>query len=212
MKPARSKLAVLSLILGVLPFCIVFLLPLSNYFYHASLFYALSRKIMLFSVPLAFIAALILGIIALVKISKSKAEIKGMEMATAGVVLGGTFLILIALFPLLLLGSRGKIDKKVATESELRSIQAALEMYYIENDKYPSTDQGLKKLIEEREIDEGALRDTWKHPYNYEAIAIGNAKGQDYHLSSSGPDGIKGTEDDIQAPIGEHSFIPSDKE
>jgi general secretion pathway protein G len=100
-----------------------------------------------------------------------------------------------------------EIARKVATESELRSIQSALEMYYIENDEYPSTDEGVKLLVDERYLDEGALKDGFKRAYNYEGVAVADVEDQDYHLSSSGADGIKETEDDIQSPIGDHGFV-----
>jgi general secretion pathway protein G len=100
-----------------------------------------------------------------------------------------------------------EIAKKTATQSELRSIQSALEMYYIENDKYPATDEGVKILIEEKYLDDGAIKDEFKRAYNYEGVAIADVEDQDYHLSSSGVDGIKETEDDIQTPIGDHGFV-----
>ena len=100
-----------------------------------------------------------------------------------------------------------EIARKTATESELRSLQSALEMYYIENDKYPGTDEGIELLVDEKYLDEGARKDGFSRVYNYEAVAVADVENQDYMLSSSGRDGIKETEDDIQAPIGEHAFV-----
>lgn len=103
-----------------------------------------------------------------------------------------------------------EIAKSTATEAELRSIQSALEMYYIENDMYPGTDEGIELLVTEKYLDEGARKDGFIRYYNYESQAVADVENQDYLLSSSGPDGIKETEDDIEAPIGNHKFVDTD--
>ena len=59
----------------------------------------------------------------------------------------------------------------------------------MENDKYPGADEGIKKLVKDRYIDQDALKDGWQHPYNYEAMILNGIEGKDYRLSSSGPDG-----------------------
>lgn len=109
------------------------------------------------------------------------------------------------------LGKARITAKKRATEAELRSIQAALELYYVENDKYPNTEEGIEKIVKEKFIEEDALTDAFARDYNYESVDVADVEGQDYKLSSSGADGIKETEDDVQAPVGRHAFVEEEE-
>ena len=64
-------------------------------------------------------------------------------------------------------------------------------LYFSEYHKFPAT---LKELVDDGFIGEEGLKDGWDNDYNYETIG---EKCDDYNLSSSGKDGVKGTVDDI---------------
>jgi len=90
-----------------------------------------------------------------------------------------------------------------ATETELSTIQSALELYYIELKKYPDS---LDEIVKEKFLGKEALNDGFGNPYNYKPVYQNNQPNQNYMLSSSGKDGIPFTDDDIPAPAGEHKF------
>jgi len=84
----------------------------------------------------------------------------------------------------------------------LLSLSTALEMFHVDNARYPTTSEGLKALAEQpggalnwqRHL-ESIPMDPWGNPYVYEFP--GKRRPQSYDLSSSGPDGRPGTADDI---------------
>lgn len=95
-----------------------------------------------------------------------------------------------------------KID---ATKVQIKSLQSALELYRLDNARYPTTEQGLKALTEKptsepmptkwrKYIDE-IPKDQWNNEYIY--VAPGT-KGP-YDIISAGQDGKAGTEDDIKS-------------
>jgi len=84
----------------------------------------------------------------------------------------------------------------------------ALELYKIDNGEYPTTEQGLKALIARPEAappleswkgpyiqEKKNTLDPWGRPYRYTCPGRYNKYG--YDLSSTGSDGIGGTEDDM---------------
>ena len=87
-------------------------------------------------------------------------------------------------------------------KSDIRTIAASLEMYRLDARSYPTTQQGLKALIEkptdapvpETWASGGYLptlpTDPWGHPYIYQSPADGAA----YVLTSMGADGVAGGE------------------
>lgn len=93
----------------------------------------------LFSIP-----ALILGIIALVKIPKEGNNLKGRDLAIRGILLGALgMLISIAIILPSISGARGAANKQAATAS-VRTISNALETYATaHNGKYPMSESAL---------------------------------------------------------------------
>lgn len=94
-------------------------------------------------------------------------------------------------------GQTAKAKTKAAL-ADMKNIKAALELYYNDeqggNGRYPlasNTDNnGIKKVLEERGIRWGSVKDPWGHPYRYSvdnAAVPGNFK-----LESGGPDGTLG--------------------
>ncbi len=84
-----------------------------------------------------------------------------------------------------------------AASAQIKNIGSALELFYIDNLRYPTTEEGLSVLSTApsqsadrwngpyiRNADE--LRDPWGHPYNY------SNDGHIVTVESLGRDGVKG--------------------
>lgn len=99
----------------------------------------------------------------------------------------------------------GRVDesKIKTTKIQLKEIKRALEMYKLDNGTYPTTEQGLKALVEKPKIPpepkkwkqylESIPKDAWENEYIY----IYPLENHPFELKSKGPDGELGTEDDI---------------
>ena len=82
----------------------------------------------------------------------------------------------------------------------------ALDMFKQENSHYPSGTNGLNDLITKPpgatnwdpyiSLKDNKFLDPWGHPYLYISPGLHNTNS--YDLSSAGPDGIPGTQDDIK--------------
>jgi general secretion pathway protein G len=93
--------------------------------------------------------------------------------------------------------------KIVAAKADIGSIRQALQLYQIDNQQYPSTEQGLKALVTKPEAGPippnwkagGYLSklpvDPWQRPYLYVNPGV---KGPDYDVFSYGADGQPGGE------------------
>ena len=91
-----------------------------------------------------------------------------------------------------------------AAKTDVSSIELALDTYEIHVGKYPTTNDGLDALIDEPSnvtgwkgpyLKRGVPKDPWGNEYNYNQPGQHNEYG--YDLSSNGPDGNEGTDDDI---------------
>jgi general secretion pathway protein G len=86
---------------------------------------------------------------------------------------------------------------------DIRAIGTALTMYRLDNFKYPTTDQGLKALVQQPAdpsvthwrqggyIQDGSLKDPWGNDYQY---VYPGTHGKEYDLFSYGADGQEGGE------------------
>jgi general secretion pathway protein G len=96
------------------------------------------------------------------------------------------------------------VDKARVTRaaSDIRAIQTALDLYRLDNFKYPTTEQGLQALVTQPSDPTitnyrsgGYLpsmpKDPWNNPYQY--VSPG-ANGRDYDIISYGRDGKQGGE------------------
>ncbi len=90
-----------------------------------------------------------------------------------------------------------------AAQQQIESLSIALEAYYLDNGKFPTTADGLPVLRvrpvtaanwKGPYLKKDAPPDPWGQPYVYVAPGLHN---DDYDLSSPGPDGKEGTPDDI---------------
>jgi general secretion pathway protein G len=86
---------------------------------------------------------------------------------------------------------------------DIQAIGTSLTMYRLDNFKYPTTDQGLKALIQQPAdptirnwrkggyVSEGSLKDPWGNDYQY---VYPGTHGREYDLYSYGADGQEGGE------------------
>ncbi len=87
---------------------------------------------------------------------------------------------------------------------DFSAISSALRTYKINAGHYPSTEQGLKALVERPtippfpddwvQIADRVPTDPWKNEYRYRCFPEGSP--HPFELISNGPDGIEGTKDD----------------
>jgi general secretion pathway protein G len=89
-------------------------------------------------------------------------------------------------------------DVQVMAAKDLEALRIALERFRFDCKRYPTTREGLRSLIYDRNfigwrgVYVSRLRpDPWKRPYVYES------DGHSLTLLSTGKDGVRGTQDDI---------------
>lgn len=104
---------------------------------------------------------------------------------------------------------RTQDSKVAAAKTQIEShFGLALSLYETDNGAYPTTEQGLEALIEKPSS--APVPSNWKKPYlqkkeipldpfgnAYQYECPGKHNNEGYDLSSAGPDGQHGTEDDI---------------
>jgi len=94
--------------------------------------------------------------------------------------------------------------KSAAARSQIELLGAALDSYRLDNDDYPTTEQGLAALWQAPTaapqprnwrgpyLKKDVPLDPWARPYQY--LYPGTASGASYELSSYGRDGVEGGE------------------
>jgi general secretion pathway protein G len=102
---------------------------------------------------------------------------------------------------------RGREAKVQTVRAQIANFETALDLYKLDNDNYPSTEQGLAALRAQPSGDPPANnwkaaylkkavpKDPWGGDYTY--TCPGNVNTDSFDISSAGPDGKLGTEDDI---------------
>ncbi|MBQ9345554.1 MAG: type II secretion system major pseudopilin GspG [Kiritimatiellae bacterium] len=95
------------------------------------------------------------------------------------------------------LSGRVRQAKQNAAASSIGSIGLAINMYEVDNGKYPDSLQNLVTKGSEDNwngpyLEKGVPKDPWGHDFQY------SKNGNQYTLSSAGPDGSFGTEDDVK--------------
>jgi general secretion pathway protein G len=98
----------------------------------------------------------------------------------------------------------GNVDKARITraQTDIRAIQTALDLYRLDNFKYPTTEQGLAALVHQpadatltNYRAEGYLpsvpKDPWNNTYQYQSPG---PDGRDYEITTYGRDGKPGGE------------------
>ena len=101
--------------------------------------------------------------------------------------------------------SRADDAKIQLAQTQIRQLEMQLEMYKLDNGRYPSEDQGLAALVREPSgeprarhyppggyVKADAVIDPWDTPYQYRRPGQHNAHSFD--LYSLGPEGTEGTD------------------
>jgi general secretion pathway protein G len=100
----------------------------------------------------------------------------------------------------------GETDKakQAKAKIQIESLESALKMYKLDNGSYPTTEQGLKALVETPTM--GNLPKNWrqggylekgrvpKDPWDHEYVYVSPGSHGDFDLSSLGADGEPGGE------------------
>jgi len=84
---------------------------------------------------------------------------------------------------------------------DLAALMVALDAYEIDNGMFPTTEQGIKALVEKPAnlnswrgpYVKGLAKDPWSHPFVYKCPGVHNPTSFD--LSSLGPDGRESNDD-----------------
>ena len=90
--------------------------------------------------------------------------------------------------------------KADATKTQIRGLETALDLYRLHNSRYPSTEQGLKALLDKPEV--GLIPKNWSGPYlrGHNLPEDGwdspfryfSENGNEFEIISLGADGIDG--------------------
>ncbi|MBG6243818.1 type II secretion system protein GspG [Candidatus Symbiopectobacterium sp. 'North America'] len=103
-----------------------------------------------------------------------------------------------------LMGNKDKVDRQKAV-SDIVALESALDMYRLDNQRYPSTEQGLTALVKKPVIQpepknyqpDGYIRRLPQDPWGADYQLQNPGKHGKLDIFSLGPDGMQGTEDDI---------------
>ena len=95
---------------------------------------------------------------------------------------------------------KSKID---STKTQISGLESALDLYRLHNSRYPTSEQGLKALLEKPEV--GIIPKNWNGPYlrgnNLPQDGWGSpfryvsVNGKNYEIISLGSDGVDGGTD-----------------
>ena len=88
------------------------------------------------------------------------------------------------------MGSLDRAKRERAT-TDLRTLENCLDLYKIEKNRYPSTEEGLQALVTAGKC-KAQLKDPWQNPYIY--LNPGQIHPDSYDIKSYGADGQPGGE------------------
>ena len=89
--------------------------------------------------------------------------------------------------------------KKKAVMINFRTFETALEIYYMNYGQYPTTEEGLQKLVSAGLIKntKDVLKDPWSKPYNYRYPGIYSDRPEIWSNGADGKPGGEGENADI---------------
>ena len=101
------------------------------------------------------------------------------------------------------LAKRGEQAKNAAAQTDISTLDAAIDTFEIDTGRYPTAQEGLNALTEQPSGLQGwkgylkkpAPNDPWGNPYVYRIPGQHNTEG--YDLFSFGPNGQEGDADDV---------------
>lgn len=102
-----------------------------------------------------------------------------------------------------IIGNKDKADRQKAV-SDIVAMENALDMYKLENNFYPTTQQGLEALVNKPSgnpepksyRDNGYIRRLPKDPWGNDYLMLSPGENGPLDIFSAGPDGQAGTDDD----------------
>ncbi len=102
-----------------------------------------------------------------------------------------------------IIGNKDKADQQKAV-SDIVAMENALDMYKLENNFYPTTQQGLEALVNKPSgnpepksyRDNGYIRRLPKDPWGNDYLMLSPGENGPLDIFSAGPDGQAGTDDD----------------
>lgn len=105
-----------------------------------------------------------------------------------------------------LMGNKDRADRQKVV-SDIVTLENALDMYKLDNGRYPTTEQGLKALVSAPAVapqprnyrNDGYIRRLPQDPWGNDYRLISPGTHAPVDLFSSGPDGESGTDDDINS-------------
>jgi general secretion pathway protein G len=98
--------------------------------------------------------------------------------------------------------NRSEQARITAAKTDIANFEVSLDAYEIDAGRYPTTEEGLRALVERPAsarswngpyVKRGISNDPWGNPYIYRYPGQHNLNGYDLH--SLGPDGREGTDD-----------------
>lgn len=139
------------------------------------------------------------------KMLKSESGLTLIEVMLVVIILGVLIALVVPQF-----SGRTEQARRAAAQADINAnIAVALEMYFLDNGVYPTTEQGLEGLLRKPEVPpmpiswngpylkkNTSLRDPWKEKYIY--TSPGEHNPESYDLYSMGPDRKQGGGDDIE--------------
>jgi general secretion pathway protein G len=97
------------------------------------------------------------------------------------------------------IGQQKKSQLQQAQTDVQRIANDGVDAFRVMKGRYPTTEEGIKILIQESFLRannaDGTLKDPWKNEYVY--LSPGLKHTDSFDVRSNGPDGKAGTEDDI---------------
>ena len=102
---------------------------------------------------------------------------------------------------------RADIAKVQTAETQIEMMKSAVNLFYLDVGRLPTTEEGLKALVREPSgvdfwrgpyLDNEVPMDPWQNPYRYESTRSGIS---DFSLYAYGADGAVGGED-LNADVG----------
>jgi general secretion pathway protein G len=123
-----------------------------------------------------------------------------LEMMVVIVILG----VLASLTIPSLMGNKEKADRQKAI-SDIATLENALDMYKLDNGRFPSAEQGVEALVKKTELapiprnypDDGYVRRLPQDPWGKDYQLRNPGEHSRIDVFSAGPDGEVGTADDI---------------
>jgi general secretion pathway protein G len=97
------------------------------------------------------------------------------------------------------IGRQKEAEIKKATTDVQNIANQGVDAFRVMRGRYPSTEEGLRILVQEGFLkanqSDGSLKDPWRQEYVY--LYPGQKNPDGFDVKSNGPDGQPGTEDDI---------------